>query len=258
MAFSNNMTKLLNKIENRLGVKLLNLPPQLAKETWAPEVIIPDTLMTWSRFFPNQVEYPCGRALQAKDGWYIIDEEFIEGVEIIGIRDLDWKSFTNDNVYYQQEIGLGTLDYISLQAGMSFEDIATIQMRKDINSLFNSGIFVEFKAPNMFKLTSATNAELSRSFMKYKIILLIKHSDSLLTISPTMMETFEELAISDVAGYLYRNLKYYDGGETAYGNIDLKLDELQEQMGKRDNIVENLRNSSVSADNPSIPLIMTI
>ena len=258
MAFSNNMTKLLNKIENRLGVKLLNLPPQLAKQTWANEVIIPDTLSTWSRYFPNQIEYDCSRSTPAKDGWYIIDEKFIEGVEVIGVRDLDWKSFTNDNIYYQQEIGLGTLDYISLQAGMSFEDIATIQMRKDINSLFNSGIFVEFRPPNMFKLTSATNADLTRGFMKYKVILLIKHSDSLLTISPTMMETFEDLAISDVAGYLYRNLKYYDGGESAYTNIDLKLDELQEQMGKRDGIVEKLADSSVSASNPAIPLIMTI
>jgi hypothetical protein len=52
MAFSNNMTNLLNKIENRLGVKMLNLPEKLNKNTWASEVIIPDTLVSFSRYFP--------------------------------------------------------------------------------------------------------------------------------------------------------------------------------------------------------------
>ena len=50
--FANNMTLLLNKIENRLGTDMLNLPDHLKKETWAERVVIPDTLVTWSRYFP--------------------------------------------------------------------------------------------------------------------------------------------------------------------------------------------------------------
>ena len=269
MAFSNSMTKLLKKIENRLGVKILlasinNLPPEkrkllkLTKDDWAEEVIIPDTLDTFSRYFPNQVEYPMSKSSPNKDGWYIIDEDFIDGVEIIGVRDIDWTTFTNDSLYYAQEMGYGAVDYLALQSGFSVEDVAMIQMRKDMNSLFNSGIFLDFKPPNMIKLTCSTNANISRSLKNYKVILLIKHASSLLTIPSTMFETFESLAIADVAGYLYRNLKYFDGIETVYANIDLKLNELEERMSRRDDIVEILKESSVSASNPSVPVMLTI
>jgi len=48
------MTRLLNKIERRLGTKMLNLPEHLTKDQWA-EVIREDTLVTFSRYFPNKI-----------------------------------------------------------------------------------------------------------------------------------------------------------------------------------------------------------
>lgn len=258
MGFSNNMTKLLNKIENRLGVKLLNLPKEIAKPTWATEVIIPDTLTTFSRFFPNEVEYEVTKQSPKKDGIYFIDEDFINGVEILGVKDIDWTSFTNNTAYYAQELGLGYVDYLSSRAGIGVEDIGLLQMKKDISSLFNNNIFLDYLPPNKIKLTSATNSNIGANFGKFRVKLLIKHADSLITISPTMFETFESLAISDVAGYLYRNLKYFDGLETVYSTIDLKLSELEEQMSKRQDIIEQLRDASVSASNNSCPIIMTV
>ena len=35
MAYANNMTLLLNKIERRLGTKPLNLPEEIQKDKWA-------------------------------------------------------------------------------------------------------------------------------------------------------------------------------------------------------------------------------
>ena len=54
------------------------------------------------------------------------------------------------------------------------------------------------------------------------------------------------------------NLRYYDNLETIYVNIDLKLSELQEQANKRDNIIEDIKNSYVSASNSNIPYIWTV
>lgn len=260
MGFSNNMTKLLNKIENRLGMKILmpHLPESIQKDKWPEDVIIPDTLTEFSRYFPNQIYYPISRAHPQKDGWYIIDEDFIEGIEILGIRDIDWSSFTNDSLYFTQETGMGSLDMVAMQSMFNMEDIATIQMKKDINSLFNNGIYVDYKAPNMFKLTMSTNTRVGLSMQKFNIILLTKHADNLLTISPTMMSLFEKLAIADVAGYLYRELKYFDGLEGIYATIDLKLDELQEHMSRRDSIIEKMEESFVSASNDAAPIILTI
>ena len=46
MALSNDMTKLLNKIERRLGTKQLPLPEELNKAKWV-EVINDETLETF-------------------------------------------------------------------------------------------------------------------------------------------------------------------------------------------------------------------
>ena len=54
--YANNMTNLLNKIENRLGTKPLNLPADIAKDKWA-DVIKNDTLVTFSRYYPHAFKY---------------------------------------------------------------------------------------------------------------------------------------------------------------------------------------------------------
>ena len=72
-----------------------------------------------------------------------------------------------------------------------------------------------------------------------------------------MMETFEELAIADVAGYLYEFLKYFDGMETVYASIDLKLSEWESKASKREEIVNEIKESYVSAGNKNQPLMFT-
>jgi hypothetical protein len=258
MAFSNNMTNLLNKIENRLGVKMLNLPEKLNKNTWASEVIIPDTLVTFSRYFSNQIEYQVTQSHPKKDGWYYIDESFIEGVEVLGVRDLSWQDLGHDSLYYQQEMGVGTIDQFALTAGISPEDIASIQMRADYNSLFNNKIYVDFEAPNKFAVRGINNLDVGGSLKKFKVLLLIKHADSLMTISPTKMEIFEKLAKADIALYLYNNLKYYEGLETVFASVQLRLEDLKEEADKREQVEQEIKDSYVSAANDYAPMIMCI
>jgi hypothetical protein len=70
------------------------------------------------------------------------------------------------------------------------------------------------------------------------------------------MNTFEALAQADIAGFLYNNLKYFDGLETIYAQIDLKMGDLQNEAQKRDQIIETLQNSYVSFSNQVQPLIV--
>ena len=79
-----------------------------------------------------------------------------------------------------------------------------------------------------------------------------------MTIPPTMMETFEQLAQADVAKFLYENLKYYDGLETVYASMDLKLDQLSSEADKRDDLVEKLDEAHVSAANKNQPFILCV
>jgi hypothetical protein len=72
------------------------------------------------------------------------------------------------------------------------------------------------------------------------------------------METFDNLAQADVARFLYNNLKYYDNLETIFINIDMKLNDLEQEGNKRDDIINKLEDSFVSASNDAIPYIMTV
>ena len=259
MAFSNSMTNLLNKIEtNRLGVKMLNLPEELSKDKWATDVIIPDTLTTFSRYFPNQISYTVNQSHPKKDGWYYIDEAFIEGVEVLGVRDLDWNSLTHDSLYYQDQMGYGMVDGLAQSTGFSFEDIAMIQMKADFTSLFNNKLYVEFQPPNKFAVKGRANLDYGRGLKRFQVLLLIKHADSLTTISPTKMEIFEKLATADIAAFLYNNLKYYDNLQTVYANIELKLDDIKNKADERDSVIQEIKDSYISAANDYAPMIMCI
>ena len=79
-----------------------------------------------------------------------------------------------------------------------------------------------------------------------------------MTIPPTMMETFEDLATADVARFLYENLKYFEGLETVYASMDLKLGDLEQAASRRDDIVQKLDDAHVSAANAHQPLMYTV
>lgn len=253
---TNRMNALLNKIERRLGVKQLNLPDYLSKDKWAEEVIENETLDTFSRYFPNSMHIVLDLSQRKKDGYYLIDEYVPDGVEILGVRDIDWSLFSKDSLRLQEAQGYGTYDFMTNNYGL--DDIALLQMRADHMSLFNNQIYVDYKPPNMIKLSTITGADITRGMKSFPIEILIKHASNLMTIPPTMMEIFEELAEADVAKFLYENLKYYDGLETVYANIDIKVSDLENKASKREDIVQRLDEAHVSAANSHQPLMFTV
>lgn len=255
MAFSNNMTKLLNKIERRLGTRPLNLPKHLQKDEWVT-IIEEETIVTYSRYYPFQLKYQITPETPKKDGWYLLDEEVLDGVTILGIRDISWEDFANSSITGQQSAGYGVYDYFTNQYDMM--DIALYQTQADLLSLFNNGIYPDFEPPNMLRLQNSVGSNLEGSYQRFSVYLLIQHSTALTTISATQMETFEDLAVCDVARFLYEELKLFEGLETVYANIDLKIGDLQEKAGRRDEVINYIKDSYVSTSNKHQPYILTI
>lgn len=251
----NKMGDLLDKIERRLGTRPLNLPDYLQKDKWA-DVIDKDTLTTFSRYFPNELQIYLRPEDRRTDGYFIIDNTICDSVEILGVRDIDWDVFGRDQLHLHEALGYGVYNFLSNNVGL--DDIGLLQMRADHLSLFNNNIFVEYKAPNMVKISSVTGGDLSRAFNVFPVTLFIKHAKNLMTISPTMMEEFENLAIADTASFLYEELKYYDGLENVYANIDLKMAELETKAQKREDLISKLDDAHVSAANQYQPLILTV
>lgn len=254
MPETNNMTLLLDKIERRLGTSQLNLPDYLQKSVWAKKVICNETLDTFSRFFPDKMQYVLGPENKKGDYW-LIDEDKCKNVTILGVGDIDWHAWST------QFPGLlygGVNSYDMMTSGVDFETFVDVQMMADHVSLFSNGIYLDFVPPNKIKLNIVIAASFLTNFQRIPIILLTKHSDNLKTIPRTQMETFEDLAIADVATFLYEQLKMYDQLETVFSNIDLKLQSLEEKARNRDNIVQYLRDNYVSAANKNQPIMLTI
>lgn len=255
MPMNNRMTDLLNKIERRIGTKMLHLPDNLSKDTWV-EVIDGDTLDTFSRFFPHKIRYILGPENKKDRNTYIIDEDICNSVRILGAGDIDWHDFSSKAPAYQLGGGWGTFDLLS--SSYDAEDIMMTQMIADHVSIFSNGIYVEYLEPNMIKLSGIIDHSMLNFLTKIPISLFVKHSTNLMTIAPTKMETFEELAIADVASYLYENLKYYDGVETVFAGTDMKIGDLQNKAERRQDIVDKLKESYVSPANKNQPIMYCI
>lgn len=261
---ANDMTALLDKIERRLGLIPLSghLPEGLQKSDWA-KIIMEDSLVEFSRYFPNRFKMvinkdTCDKQLDKDTNvmWYYIKDEILQGCKLLGVMDIDWtdtsaanSSLTNGSIgTYYYPSGFPCIEG-------TVEGILGAQIGADFASLYNRGIVIEYEYPNRFCLKGLGNSNYDLS--SFVVVLLVEHK-SLNTISPTMMSTFEQLAQADVANYLFMNLRYYDGLETVFVNIDLKLSELENQAGKRDNVIEDIKNSYVSASNSNIPYIWTV
>lgn len=254
MPMANSMTLLLNKIERRLGTQQLNLPDYMSKNVWAKEVICNDTLDTFSRYLPNKMPYVlCPE--NKKNDYYLIDESICNNVQILGVGDIDWHAWS---AHYPGLLYGGVNSYDMMTSGVDFETFTDIQMMADHVSAFSNGIYLEFVPPNKIKLNIIISSSFLTNYQTIPINLFVKHADNLKTIPPTQMELFERLAISDVATFLYEQLKMYDNLETTYSNIDLKLSSLEEKSRDRQQIIEYLESNYVSAANRNQPILLTI
>lgn len=254
MPMYNDMTKLLNKIERRLGTKQMNLPSHLQKDNWAREVICNETLDTFSRYFPHKIPYTLGPE-NRKGDFYLIDESICESMTILGAGDINWREWSH---HYPGLMYGGVNSYDMMTSGVDFETLADVQMMADHVSAFTNGIYIEYYPPNRLKLNIVISSSFLTNFQRIPIELFVKHADNLKTIPPTQMETFENLAVADVASFIYEDLKMFDNLETVFASVDLKLQSLEEKARNRERIVDDLERNYVSAANKNQPIMLTI
>lgn len=253
----NKMNQLLSKIERRLGTKPLMLPEDISKDKWADEVIIPDTITTFSRYFPHMVRIRIDASPEnKKDGYYIIDTDLLGGAEILGVKDIAWDEYGNNAL--AQQSGIGMYDYLGAYNNYSMDDVMLLQARANMTSVFNNSIFVDFKEPNMIRLSSVTNGDITGGLAQMPIDVFVNHPANLSTIPPTQMETFEKLAIADVASFLVAYLQHYDGLETVFANVDMKLSSLERFADRREDIVQLLDDAHVNPANKNQPIMYCV
>lgn len=268
MAIANRMSILLNKIEMVLGTKQLNLPDELSKEHWAdpPSVsftggpIALFTIPVFSRMYPNRTTIYLDNAKRTRDGWYILDENvgLDSGTVVLGAGDVDFQAY-GEGVSPVYGGGYGI--YLPNNGMYSLQDLAAGQMGADLNSLFSNAnnLYVEFREPNLVKLSGPNGVTFNSAMVtRYPINVFIEHNLNLMTIAPTKMNIFEDLATADVARFLYKELLRYDNLESVFANVDIKLGDIESEANKRDEIIQKLEEGRVSSANENMPMIMLI
>ena len=248
------MTKLLNKIERRLGSDEIGLKDSINKNTWAEQVLWTDTLDTFSRFFPRIFPYVLGPE-NKKNDYYLIDETICSNVKILGVKDIDWRKWS---AHYPGLLYGGVNSYDMMTSGIDFEGMVDVQMMADHVSAFSNGIYVEFEEPNRVRLNVVVASSFLTNFQRIPINLNVTHAKNLKTIGEGKMEYFEELAIADVATFLYEKLKMYDGLQLTSTNVDLKIDSLYQKANRRAELLDTFRQAMTSAANKATPAFITI
>ena len=263
MAHSNEITRLLNKISRRLQLGMLepylNKTPDFNRNKWY-ETICEDTLPEFSRNFPYEFKLKVSNETcdtkkdESGNLWYYIKEDVLQGVKLLGIQDIDWM----DHSQFNSSLGRGvTMNYwpgANICPVEALNSVVSLQMNADLASLYNRGIYIDFKYPDRFRLVGFGN--ITYQLDRFVVTLLVEHSN-LSTISPTKMSSFEKLAVADVANLLL-GIKYIDGIQTAFADIDLRLDKISSEADKRDEIVKELEEARVSTANDNAPIIWTI
>lgn len=212
-------TKVLRRLEVKLGYKFSELE---IDDNEIISIILSETLPEFSKKFP----YRYRKILTDKDR----DPEF-ENIFFLNSEDeneeIVVENVANVYVYYNTT---GTA-YINPN------------MNDGINSIFNS-MNRPPQNTTSFRFLPPDRVEIRPASMEYGNFLVelnIQHPDHLTTIGKGLESEFMQLALYDVQGALYQLRHRFANLQTAYGNIELFIDDLQNSFDKREDLIEKWR-----------------
>jgi hypothetical protein len=213
-------TTLLRHIKAHLGSNNRPLP---ITDDEILEVVVEETLPTFSKYYPYM--YPL----------YVNPEEDC-------IKSDEYKS-----VYVMNTQGMEVMGV----ANVYRTDGATADNRYpyyNTNNIFDIAIANNYLSatavPETFAFYPPSIIELyPKNFSQNKFLVISKciHLPSFQSIPMKLKDEFFELALTDVKINVYHLLRYYDQLNTPYGNVDLKINDLEEAEGKRNEIIEKFQ-----------------
>jgi len=211
-----NPTLLLRYLKRRLGASHKPIP--LSDED-IMATIYEESLYTFSNYFPFMYDIIINCNTDKvpdpeKSCVYFLNSD---GLEILGVA----KTFRSEGVLGERYPYLGS------------SNVFDIQMQTDLISMVSIPETFEFIPPNKVEL-----------FPKYiysdKLLCRIKciHPQHLGTIPISLRNEFFKLAEYDTKMALFEILKNYDSINTAFGNLELKIENLEQAEDKRDQLLE--------------------
>lgn len=228
-----NISELLTSLKMDLGIYGLRLPYENGDQALM-DVINLKTIKTFSTFYPHVVtksvdlttELECLKE-EYTESIYRIPENIFGDREIMYIRTINMKSKLLGNGFISPTFD-GSIE--------TYNMLMQTQANANLASVAAPPITFKFEKPNKLYLYNVATA-----YGMIDIEFGIEHSANLATIPMTAWDSFYELALLDVKRFLFNTLKHYTELQTAYGNINLRIDDWSSAESDRRDLIERWR-----------------
>ena len=215
-----------------LGIYSLRLPFDDADKSLM-DVIQLKSLKTFSTFFPQvkmitidlNKDVECLKS-EYTESKYVLPDLF-PGREILYIRKIELKSKLLGNGFISPTFD-GSIE--------TYNMLMMTQANANLASVAAPAITFKFEPPNIMYLYNVATA-----YGIMDLELALEHAENLSTIPQTAWESFYELALLDIKRFLYNTMKHYTELQTAYGNINLRIDEWSSAESDRKDLIEKWR-----------------
>lgn len=238
-----NRTTLIKKIYRHLGIGDFKLP---IDDDGIFDIIMEETLPSFSFIYPYYYNVPVADCTKLSNYRYKLpDNSLFDDCAIIAVTKLvyDYRQ-TNDNMNSSISGGL-----VNIFGNNSYDsgDIITDALNQSVSLVANdlvsfgqSPILIELEEPNVVVLSQSIG--LSNSVM-FKLHLT---HPNLNTISNGKAETFFKLALLDVQGALYSEMKRHNYSPSAIADMKFDIDEWSDSYNERETFYEELFQATIN------------
>jgi hypothetical protein len=226
-----NTSNLLTLAKMNLGIYGLRLPfddPDGA----LLECINVNTIPTFSRFFPYKKTFQINlnkdlkKISNTSTKYSYLLPDFMPGMPIITILDMD----DLDTNYYT--------DPFMDPTAYTYKNMMLAKVDADLISTLAPSPTFDFQSPNILIVYSPYITE-----SMVNLTIGFQHNKNLSTISEGLAESFIELAIIDIKRFLYNTMKHYTEINSAFGTINLKIDDWSNAESDRKDLINQYRDS---------------
>ena len=235
-------SSLLTKLKMRLGIYTTPLPFENPDEALM-DVIREITIPTYSALLPYKVEdtidFTKWDAIERRNNEieYYMPEQYLKH-KLLHINPMESMTDIWDPGQYS--------DATMLTLGSNlYEDMIQAKASVDLVSMIMPMSSIIYKRPNI-----VTIRNLQSIANRMRCELCYEHPHNLSTITDNIEDSFVELALCDVANFLYQNLRGYTTIETPIGSYQLPLDDWRSKGEERTELLTSYTETAHYAYEP--------
>ena len=224
-----NISRVVSSIKQQLGLYAISLPFKDDTSIVIGEVLKTTTIPIYSQFVPHKKEYSCRtrdlRQINREDGIYQLPS-VLTTTNVISVLDVKIPQVAMRGEYGAIAPAYGITrsmqGVITSQAYM----LAAGQMRAEPT--------FEYLGFNKIRLFGYPSGNIA-------FVVACEHDENGESIEAGCFDSFLELAMLDMKIFIYNNLKHYDNIASAYGTINLKVEEWQGAEADRKSLLDDWR-----------------